>query len=313
MASENGPEPTQPTRAAQAGPADDPLPEAIALAQGAADAGLGLKLLGGLAVRVLCPDFPPRLRIGQDMDFACMSKGRKNVVAYLEKSGCQPDRRFNNLNGDRQMYFTAPSGRPIDVMVDRLTMCHTLDFRPAFGRLPLTVDAVDVLLSKLQIVELNEKDARDTLHLLSGVPVSGSGTAGPESGASIDSDRFGKLLGADWGWWRTVTAQPEEAARAGRRAPRAAAARSRRSTRSRSPRTCSSWPSRRRRASSGSCGRTSATASAGTSCPKRWITDTGGALARVTRIPGVFRPELSASPRNPPRVPAASRRRHLPS
>jgi hypothetical protein len=217
----------------QAGPApsaDDPLPEAIALARGAADAGLGLKLLGGLAVRVLCPDFPPRLRAGQDMDFACLSKGRKNVAAYLEQSGCQPDRRFNNLNGDRQMYFTAPSGRPVDVMVDRLTMCHTLDLRPAFGKLPLTIDAVDVLLSKLQIVELNEKDARDILHLLSGVPVSGSGAgAGPAdvarggpggsgpggggpggggpggSGVSIDGDRFGKLLGADWGWWRTVT------------------------------------------------------------------------------------------------------------
>ena len=49
MSSENSPQPTGP---AQAGPADDPLPEALALAQGAADAGLGLKLLGGLAVRV---------------------------------------------------------------------------------------------------------------------------------------------------------------------------------------------------------------------------------------------------------------------
>jgi hypothetical protein len=194
-----------PGQATQPGPVDDPLPEAIALSRGASDAGIGLKLLGGLAVRVLCPEFPPRLRIGQDMDFACLSKGRKNVAAYLEKSGCQADRRFNNLNGDRQMYFNAPSGRPIDVMVDRLTMCHTLDLRPAFGKLPLTVDAVDVLLSKLQIVELNEKDARDTLHLLSGVPVSGSGAAGSDGAASIDSDRFGKVLGADWGWWRTVT------------------------------------------------------------------------------------------------------------
>jgi hypothetical protein len=219
-----------PGPAPAAGPADDPLPEAVALARGAADAGLGLKLLGGLAIRVLCPAFPPRLRPGQDMDFACLSKGRKNVVAYLERSGCEPDRRFNNLNGDRQMYFNAPSGRPIDVMVDRLTMCHTLDFRPSFGRLPLTVDAVDVLLSKLQIVELNEKDARDLLHLLGGVRVAGTGgvpaggasggvTAGGASGgvtaggkgdtaggeAAIDSDRFGKLLGADWGWWRTVT------------------------------------------------------------------------------------------------------------
>ena len=43
-------------------PEDDPLPEAVGLGQGAAEAGLPLRLLGGLAVRVLCPDFPPRLR-----------------------------------------------------------------------------------------------------------------------------------------------------------------------------------------------------------------------------------------------------------
>ena len=97
------------------------------------------------------------------------------------------------------MYFNAPSGRPIDVMVDRLTMCHTLDFRPAFGRLPLTVNSVDVLLSKLQIVELNEKDARDIMHLLGGLPV------GEGAPPVIDTGRFGKVLGADWGWWRTVT------------------------------------------------------------------------------------------------------------
>jgi hypothetical protein len=178
---------------------DDPLPEALTLARGAADASLGLKLLGGLAVRVLCPDFPPRLRSGQDMDFACVSKERKKVAEYLADSGCEPDRRFNNLNGDRQMYFTAPSGRPVDVMVDRLAMCHTLDFRPGFPRQPFTIDSVDVLLSKLQIVELNEKDAHDIVHLLSGLPVGGDGRS------SLDTDRFGKVVGADWGWWRTVT------------------------------------------------------------------------------------------------------------
>src|SRR6516162_5687600 len=184
--------------------ADDPLPEALGLARGATDASLGLKLLGGLAVRVLCPDFPPRLRRDQDIDFACVSKQRKKVADYLDKAGCEPDRRFNNLNGDRQMYFNAPSGRPIDVMVDRLTMCHTLDFRSGFSRQPLTIDAVDVLLSKLQIVELNEKDAHDIVQLLAGLPI-GSGAQGV-----IDTDRFGKLLGADWGWWRTVTGSLEK-------------------------------------------------------------------------------------------------------
>jgi hypothetical protein len=190
---------TTPGAAGAPSPADDPLPEALALARGAAGASLGLKLLGGLAVRVLCPDFPPRLRRDQDIDFACVTKQRKKVADWLDGAGCEPDRRFNNLNGDRQMYFTAPSGRPIDVMVDKLSMCHVLDFRPSFDRQPLTIDAVDVLLSKLQIVEMNEKDLRDIVHLLAALPLGGGAQA------SIDTDRFGKLLGADWGWWRTVT------------------------------------------------------------------------------------------------------------
>ncbi|HXW43205.1 MAG TPA: hypothetical protein VEL03_00350 [Streptosporangiaceae bacterium] len=189
--------------------ADDPLPEAITLAQGAADAGLGLKLLGGLAVRVICPDLPPRLRAGQDMDFACLSKGRKDVAGYLERAGCIPDKRFNNLNGDRQMYFNSPSGRPVDVMVDRLTMCHVLDFRPSFGTLPLTLSAMDILLSKLQIVELNEKDVRDCLQLLAGVPLAEQVSSGTDRPV-LDTDRFDEMMASDWGWWRTVTGNLEK-------------------------------------------------------------------------------------------------------
>jgi hypothetical protein len=185
------------------GTPDDPLVEARHLAEGASTAGVPLRLLGGLAVRVLCPDFPPRLRRDQDIDFGCLSKGRKDVMSYLESAGCEPDKRFNSLNGDRQMYFNAPSGRPIDVMVDRLSMCHVLDFRPRFKVLSLTLDVVDLLLTKLQIVELNEKDARDILYLLSAFPVAGDSPG--EGVPEIDRDRFCKILGADWGWWRTVT------------------------------------------------------------------------------------------------------------
>jgi hypothetical protein len=62
------------------------------------------------------------------------------------------------------------------------------------------LDPVDLLLSKLQIVELNAKDAHDIVHLLSGVRVGPDGT-----GSCIDPDRFGSVLASDWGWWRTVT------------------------------------------------------------------------------------------------------------
>jgi hypothetical protein len=186
------------------GPADDPLPEAMTLVRSASEAGHQLKILGGLGVRVLCPDFPPRQRAGQDIDLACLGKSRRQVANHLEQAGCTPDKRFNNLNGDRQMYFMAPSGRPVDVMVDRLSMCHTLDFRhsfsSAFGSASPTLDPADLLLSKLQIFELNAKDAHDIVHLLSGVRV-GSDDSRP----FIDPDRFGSVLSGDWGWWRTVT------------------------------------------------------------------------------------------------------------
>jgi hypothetical protein len=185
------------------GPAADPLPEAMTLVRGASEAGHQLKILGGLGVRVLCPDFPPRQRAGQDIDLACLGKSRRQVANHLEQAGCTPDKRFNNLNGDRQMYFNAPSGRPIDVMVNRLAMCHTLDFRPSFGSVSATLDPADLLLSKLQIIELNAKDAHDIFHLLSGVRVGPD--ANPLARPFIDPDRFGSVLAGDWGWWRTVT------------------------------------------------------------------------------------------------------------
>lgn len=182
------------------GASADPLPEALAIVRGASDRGHQLKILGGLGVRVLCPDFAPRQRAGQDIDLACTGKTRRQVADYLEQAGCEPDKRFNNLNGDRQMYFTAPSGRPIDVMVDKLSMCHVLDLRPSFQSASPTLDPADLLLSKLQIVELNAKDAHDIFHLLSGVPV-----AARSARPAIDPDRFGSVLASDWGWYRTVT------------------------------------------------------------------------------------------------------------
>ena len=116
---------------------------------------------------------------------------------------------FNNLNGDRQMYFIAPSGRPIDVMVDRLVMCHTLDFRSSLGNSSLTLDPADLLLSKLQIFELNAKDVHDITHLLAGLPVGDS-----SSGPFIDVGRFREVVGSRLGLVADQHRQPGEAARA---------------------------------------------------------------------------------------------------
>jgi hypothetical protein len=62
-------------------------------------------------------------------------------------------------------------------------------------------------MSKLQIVELNEKDADDCVRLL--VTFRLEDSADPDA---IDLRVFRSLVGDDWGWWRTVTLNLERIA-----------------------------------------------------------------------------------------------------
>jgi len=145
----------------------DVLPMALDLVRGATAEAVPLRLIGGLAVRVLCPAFPPRVRARQDLDLASVSSARARLTDFLVQRGHEPDKRFNALYGHKQLFFAAPDGRAVDVLIDRLDMCHTLEFKDLIERMPLTLDVVDVLLSILQIAEIYQKDAQDALYLLS--------------------------------------------------------------------------------------------------------------------------------------------------
>jgi hypothetical protein len=184
----------------------DVVDEARALVDRATERGLVLRLLGGIAVRVLCPELPVRSRDGQDIDFACDSRSRRGVSDLLLERGYVPDKTFNALYGNKQLYFAAPeNGRALDVIVDRLEMCHTLDLVQRLTRMPYTLDPLDLLLTKLQIVELNEKDVADCLHLLGTFPVAESDEPG-----TMDLRVFRTIVGDDWGWWRTATHNVEK-------------------------------------------------------------------------------------------------------
>ena len=179
----------------------DLLHDARSLIDLAAERGIALRLVGGLAIRVLTPDLPPRRRIGQDLDFASASSTRRALIEMLTDQGYEPDKNFNALYGNKQLYFShGNSGLAIDVLIDKLHMCHTLEFADRLMRMPYTLDAVDLLMSKLQIVELNEKDADDCLRLLVTFRLEDSDAAD-----AIDLRVFRSLVSDDWGWWRTVT------------------------------------------------------------------------------------------------------------
>ena len=148
------------------------LEEALRICQSAADEGITIRLAGGLAIQYLTPEFPPRGGDGQDLDLAALSSDRRPLTQFLTGRGYVGDKNFNALYGHKQLYFqSAETGRSLDVLVDRLHMCHTVEFKDRLRRMPVTLDLADLLLTKLQIVELNEKDAQDVLYLCSAYPV----------------------------------------------------------------------------------------------------------------------------------------------
>jgi len=81
--------------------------------------------------------------------------------------------------------------RQLDVILDRLEMSHVLELKERLLLDPETLPPADLLLTKLQVVEINERDLKDAAALL--------------HDTVIDGERVGELAGSDWGWWRTMT------------------------------------------------------------------------------------------------------------
>ena len=189
---------------------DDPLAEALRIIGLAADRGLLVRLMGGLAFHAQAPTWTARIdRTGRDIDLATRSRDRTALTELLVREGYTPDRQYNALYGHKQLYFVDESHRrPVDVLVDRLDMCHAFVFRDRLAVSQPTLPLAELLLTKLQIVKINRKDLLDALILLQSHPLAASSDGageGADTGAAINLERIVGLTSADWGWWRTVT------------------------------------------------------------------------------------------------------------
>jgi hypothetical protein len=201
------------TEAAQGGGGprtlEDPLAEALRIVTLAHDKGLIVRLMGGMAIRAHAPAWTARTRRTEvDLDFATRSKDRKGFFQLLEGEGYTADKQHNALFGGQQAYFVdVPRHRPVDVLVDKLDMCHRLEFGDRLDRSRPTLPLAELLLSKLQVVKLNRKDLLDALVLLAEHPLgSDDGAADSDHGmGTINIPRITSITSNDWGWWRTVT------------------------------------------------------------------------------------------------------------
>lgn len=161
-----------------------------------------LRLLGGIAIWLCSPSAAahPRLkRDYPDIDFVGLRAQSREISDLFELLGYEPNRRFNALHGYRRLIFYGPLGH-VDLFLDRFEMCHTVDLRQRLLEGYLTLPVADLLVTKLQIVELNPKDLRDTLTLLLDHDVGLE-----ESPDLIDLSYLSGLTGADWGLFTTLS------------------------------------------------------------------------------------------------------------
>lgn len=161
---------------------------------------LRMRLIGGMAIRLLAGDelHPAFAREIHDLDFVVTRRHGHDAEDLLEEAGYRGDEQFNALNGARRMLFDDPlHGRQIDLFVESFEMCHVLPLAERIDVVPCTLPAADVLMTKLQIVDLNAKDRADIYALLLSHDV-GDADEGVLNGA-----RIAAVSGGDWGLQHT--------------------------------------------------------------------------------------------------------------
>jgi hypothetical protein len=182
----------------------DIVDEAQRVIEKAREKGIAIRLVGGVGVRIHSSKFSDShkalRRDPQDIDFVGYLKDFKRVKELFEELGYVYRKMAYALATLNRYFFDDPvNSRSSDVFFDEIKMCHTIDFR---GRLELdypTVTVADLLLGKLQIVKINEKDVKDAIVLL------GDHDVGEIEKETINKRYIAELLSDDWGFYYTAT------------------------------------------------------------------------------------------------------------
>lgn len=180
-------------------PAGDELRKARVLMADARARGIALKLMGGFGILCRCPSAgrPPLARDYQDVDFAGSSRESRQLIELFTEAGYIPERRFNSLHGHRRLLFKEEGGH-VDVLLDHFEMCHKIDLTDRLDLDEESLPLADLLLTKMQVVQVNAKDLTDALALLVDHPVG----EGPEV---IDAGYIARLCASDWGLQETLS------------------------------------------------------------------------------------------------------------
>jgi hypothetical protein len=189
------------------GPLEDPIAEAERIASAAKAAKVGVKLMGGAGIHLHSPSArrPPLKRKYGDLDYVMPKRDRKAVLAFFPSLGYEANDRFNLMQGDRRLYFyDNDHSRQVDVFIDSIRMSHIIDLRDRLDHEGPCASPSDLLLSKLQIYEMNRKDLVDLTALLLDHPIES------HNDEAIDAEYIARLTADDWGFYRTLQVNIEK-------------------------------------------------------------------------------------------------------
>jgi hypothetical protein len=183
--------------------------EALRIANKSKEETITLRVMGATAVRIHCPKFASlhqdlRREIS-DIDFMAYGSQTDKVIEFLLRIGYTFDRRRLMIMRYFNRYiFDDAEKRHLDVFFDKLEMCHTIDFNHRLEVDYPTISLADIVLEKLQIVNINEKDIKDCMVLLREHKV------GEGEEETVNIKYISRLLAKDWGFYYTVTQNLEK-------------------------------------------------------------------------------------------------------
>jgi len=174
------------------------------IVEASGQAGVILRVIGSLAFQIHCPKYgylqQAMGRAYTDIDFAAYGRQTTAVRALLQKLGYTDNREvFIVSGGGRAIFDREEIGLHVDIFYEKLDFCHVIRWD---GRLEVdspSIPLAEMLLEKMQIVEINEKDVIDTIMLLMEHPL------GDIDQETINIGRVAQLCANDWGLWRTTT------------------------------------------------------------------------------------------------------------
>lgn len=138
-----------------------------------------------------------------DIDVIGHRKETRKVIQLFKDLGYKPRERFNAIHGSsdgRLIFNDMKNSRRVDVFLDVFQMCHKFDLKSRLDLEPKTIPISDLLSTKLQIVEINEKDIKDILAMLLDHDISTG-----ESLDKINANHIARLCAEDWGVYKTFT------------------------------------------------------------------------------------------------------------